>query len=67
MQFFWFFSLVFGGLVIAYPEFLSYIIGGFFLFLGINILIISGLFRASSRTEWKSWKIGEYEIVKNRK
>ncbi len=45
MQFFGFFAVIFGLIIIAFPEFLAYIIGFFFLLLGVNILFASTMFR----------------------
>jgi hypothetical protein len=45
MQFFGFLSIGFGLIVIAFPQFLAYLIGFFFLMIGANVLIASSLFR----------------------
>ncbi len=45
MQFFGIFSLFFGIVVISYPEFLAYLVGFFFVFLGINVLVASWMMR----------------------
>ncbi len=69
MQFFGLFALIFGWVIIAFPEFLAYIIGFFFVFIGFNILIIGSLFQkkngSSNQSEW--WKVGGYEILRNKK
>lgn len=65
MQFFGFFALVFGIIVIAFPEFLAYLIGFFFVLIGVNILFISWLWKDKSPN--KSWRVGDYEILKNKK
>lgn len=67
MQFFGFLSIVFGIVVITNPDILAYLIGILFLVIGTNILIVSNLFRRGSSGEGKSWKVGWYEIIKNRK
>ena len=33
--------VLFGILIISFPEFLSYLIGGFFLFIGLNIVLFN--------------------------
>ncbi|NRH21290.1 hypothetical protein HOO68_04570 [Candidatus Gracilibacteria bacterium] len=66
MQFFGIFALIFGMIIIAFPEFLAYLIGFFFVFLGTNILL-AGILYKKNGTESKSWKVGGYEIIKNRK
>lgn len=67
MQFFGLFSLVFGAVIIAFPQFLAYLIGFFFVLIGVNILFISTMFRNGGQEHGKSWKVGGYEIIKNRK
>ncbi|MBX9809568.1 hypothetical protein K2X92_04235 [Candidatus Gracilibacteria bacterium] len=67
MQFFGLFSLIFGAIIIAFPEFLAYLIGFFFVLIGVNILFISTIFRRGGQDSSKSWKVGGYEIIKNRK
>ena len=66
MQFFGFFALIFWIIIITFPEFLAYLIGFFFVFLGTNILLAGILFRKNG-AESKSWRVGGYEIIKNRK
>lgn len=66
MQFFGIFAIAFWLIIIAYPQFLSYLIGFFFLFLGLNILIASRIFRRWSGESDRVWKIGNYEILKNK-
>ncbi len=66
MQFFGLFSLVFGVIIITFPEFLAYLIGFLFVLIGINILFVSLAIRRDSSSS-KSWKVGNYEIIKNRK
>lgn len=67
MQFFAIFSIVFGVIVIANPDIIAYLIWFFFVFLGANMLIASTLFRRRWSGDDKSWKVGWYEIIKNRK
>lgn len=58
MQFFGFFSIIFGIVVITNPDILAYLIGTLFLIIGINVLIATTLFRRGSSGEGKSWKVG---------
>jgi uncharacterized membrane protein HdeD (DUF308 family) len=67
MPIFWILSLVFGIIVITNPDFIAYIIGFFFLFVGINILVASWMMKRGSKQESNSWKVGGYEIIKNKK
>lgn len=67
MQFFWFLSLVFGVIIVMFPEFLTYLIGFFFVFLGVNILFAAAIFRRGTAPGEKTWNVGGYEIIKNRK
>jgi uncharacterized membrane protein HdeD (DUF308 family) len=68
MPIFWIISLIFGIIVITNPDFIAYIIGFFFLFVGINILVASWMMRRKGKSETSnSWKVGGYEIIKNKK
>jgi uncharacterized membrane protein HdeD (DUF308 family) len=68
MPIFWLLSLIFGIVVITNPDFIAYIIGFFFLFVGINILVAAWIMRRKGKTETtNSWKVGGYEIIKNKK
>ncbi len=68
MQFFGFLSIGFGLIVIAFPQFLAYLIGFFFLMIGANMLALGSLFRKNgSSSSEQSWKVGGYEILKNKK
>lgn len=66
MPFLSFFFILFGITVIAFPAFIAYIIGFFFLFLGVNSLIISLAMRRNSPNASKSWSFGNYEIIKKK-
>ncbi|MBP9780042.1 hypothetical protein KBD33_05480 [Candidatus Gracilibacteria bacterium] len=65
MQYFGLFALVFGAIIVSYPEFLSYLIGSFFLIIGINIIIIGWVMRRAGTTN-RSWKFGGYEITRRK-
>lgn len=41
MPFFAIFFILFGAIILAFPDFLAYIIGFLFLFIGVNSLMIS--------------------------
>lgn len=60
------FFILFGITVIAFPAFIAYIIGFFFLFLGVNSLIISLAMRRNRSNPSKSWSFGGYEIIKKK-
>lgn len=68
MPFFALFCLIFGSIIIIYPQLIAYIIGYFFVFIGINSLVFAWMTRrrnASSANN--SWSFGGYEIIKKRK
>lgn len=46
------FLIIFGVIIIAAPEILAYLLGGFFIFLWINGLILWGLF--SKAKKWSA-------------
>jgi len=63
------FLAIFWLIVIAYPEFLAYLIWGFFLFLGLNIILFNlklSSMKNTSNTDdrWSFIKIGNYKIYK---
>ena len=69
MKFAWIFMVVFGILIISFPEFLSYLIGGFFLFIGLNIVLFNlGINnmknKSNSDDRWSFFKIWKYKIYK---
>jgi len=62
------FLSLFGIIIILYPEFLAYLIWGFFLFLGLNIILFNLSMDNISKTNvderWTFIKIGKYKIYK---
>ena len=63
------FLAIFWLIIIAYPEFLAYLIWGFFLFLGLNIILFNlklSSFQKNWNTDdrWEYIKIGKYKIYK---
>ncbi len=59
------FLIAFGVTVIAYPEFIAYIIGMLFIIVGINSFILAIALRRSQNAE-KKWSFGNYEIIRKR-
>lgn len=54
-------------MVILYPQFLAYLIGFFFIFLGLNSLFLSiMLARKKNPNGERKWAFGSYEIIKKR-
>lgn len=63
MNFFSIFLIIFWLIIIKFPEIISYLIGWFFVFLWINILIMNLLFKKRSNSSYvKFWK---YKIFKD--
>ncbi len=69
MKLVWFLLAIFGIVIIAYPEFLAYLIWGFFLLVWLNIILINTAFNfmkkwnmASGKKEFFSF--GKYKIYK---
>lgn len=62
------FLIIFGIIIIAAPEILAYLLGGFFIFLGINGLILGGLFSKAKKWSAHHWddyvQFGKYKIFK---
>ncbi len=65
MPIFWIFSLIFGIVVIANPDIIAYLIGFFFVFLGLNMFVMSWIFRKKQAPQ-KSWSVGGYEIIRKK-
>jgi hypothetical protein len=69
MKFAGIFLVVFWILIISYPEFLSYLIWGFFLFIGLNIVLfnlsLSGMKKKwKTDNRWSFFKFWKYKIYK---
>ena len=65
MKFIAIFLIIFGVIIIRYPEMLAYLIGGFFVFIGINMLFVTLAFKK----KWMFWnesyvKFGKYKIYR---
>lgn len=58
------FSILFGGIILYYPDTLSYIIGALFLFVGVQLTLFSLIFR---RNQSSGFHIGGYEIIRRKK
>lgn len=60
--------IIFWAVVIANPDILAYLIGGFFVFVGVNILLINyqfGKIKKNAKEGKKSYiKFGDYEIYR---
>ncbi|MDD2693358.1 MAG: hypothetical protein PHY14_00320 [Candidatus Gracilibacteria bacterium] len=68
MSYFALFCLAFGGIIIAYPQFLAYLIGFFFIFVGLNSLFFSiAMMQKKANDNESRWSIGGYEIIRKRK
>jgi hypothetical protein len=69
MKFVGIFLVIFGILIISYPEFLSYLIWGFFLFIWLNIVLFNlGINSMKKKWEtdgrWSFFKFWKYKIYK---
>ena len=65
----WIFLTFFGLIVIIFPEFLAFLIGGFFLFIGLNILFFNLSLNSNIKnSKWSNkeevFKFGKYTIYK---
>ena len=69
MKFMWIFLSIFWLIIISYPEFLAYLIWGFFLFIGLNIVLFN-LWIGSMKKGWNAderwnfFKVWKYKIYK---
>jgi uncharacterized membrane protein HdeD (DUF308 family) len=64
MLIYWVLTLVFGILVIAFPNLLAYLIWGFFIFLGINIIVIAIIFNKKKGKKDDYVEIGGYKVFR---
>jgi hypothetical protein len=69
MKFAGIFLVLFGIIIITYPEFLSYLIWGFFLFIGLNIVLFNlslGGMKKKWKTDdrWSFFKVWKYKVYK---
>lgn len=62
------FLIIFGIIIIAAPEILAYLLGGLFIFLGLNWLLLSGIFKKAWSKSTKHGddyvQFGKYKIFK---
>lgn len=63
MRLFAAFLIIFGLIIIAYPEFLAYLIGWFFLFIWLNIFFIGLAFPRKKKEGFV--KFGSYKIFRD--
>lgn len=66
MSFFSLFAILFGTVIILYPDFIAYIIGFLFVFIGINSLVYSLALKRKHNGSTQSWNVGNYEIIKKK-
>lgn len=69
MKFMGIFLIIFWLIIIAYPEFLAYLIWGFFLFIGLNIVLFNLGIKAMKKwnntdTRGNFFNFGKYKIYK---
>lgn len=64
MNFFWIILIIFGVIIILAPEIIAYLIWGFMIFIGINIVISKYLF--FRKKSWEDYvSFGKYKIYKD--
>lgn len=57
--------IIFGFIIIIFPDILSFLLGGFFIFLWINILLINKVISKNKNWEWENYvKFGNYKIFR---
>lgn len=62
------FFLIFGSIIIVYPELIAYIIGFVCIFIGLNSLLLNLVLRRKMSNQSKpSWSFGGYEIIRKNK
>lgn len=65
MKFLSIFLIIFGLIVIIYPQFLAYLIGSFFIFVGLNMLVLT-IWISRGKSEWwdEFFRVWKYIIYK---
>ncbi|HRI35987.1 MAG TPA: hypothetical protein PK765_02745 [bacterium] len=58
---------IFGVLFIIFPDLVAYIIGFFFLSIGVNMLIASVAFGRKDQQDRQTFRFGDYEIYRRKK
>jgi uncharacterized membrane protein HdeD (DUF308 family) len=64
MLVYWILTLIFGILVIVFPDLLAYLIWWFFIFLGANIIVIWFMFKKKKWKKESYVEIGDYKIYR---
>ncbi|PID86411.1 hypothetical protein CSB08_00305 [Candidatus Gracilibacteria bacterium] len=64
MKFVGIFFIIFGLAVVIYENLLVYLIGGFFIFMGLNILFIAKSFSSKQNGKENYVKFGNYKIYR---
>ncbi len=65
MKLFAIFLILFWLIIVIFPEFLAYLIGWFFIFIWINIILVWTVFSfAKKKTEDNYIKFGKYKIYR---
>ncbi|MFA5917556.1 MAG: hypothetical protein WC850_04985 [Candidatus Gracilibacteria bacterium] len=59
------FFILFGVTIIIFPKFLAYLIGGFFVFVGVSILSVGSIFNSGKKNKEDNYiKFGKYKIYR---
>ncbi len=65
MKYLWIWLTLFGIIVIIFPEFLAILIGSFFVFLWVNIMLMGRTFWFWAKKTWEDYvKFGKYKIYR---
>lgn len=64
MKAFWILAIIFGIVIIIFPAILVFLIGGFFIFLGVNILLFFGILKGKKEGKEDYIKFGKYKIYR---
>jgi uncharacterized membrane protein len=56
---------LFGVVVIVFPDIIAYLIGGFIVFIGLNIIFLGTYFKKKTKTSKESYvEVGGYKIYR---
>jgi membrane protein implicated in regulation of membrane protease activity len=65
MVFYWILITLFWITIIVFPEIIAYLLGGFLVFIGLNILFFWTYFKRKTKTNKESYvEVGGYKIYR---
>ncbi len=60
----WIWFVIFGILIIMFPQLLAYLIAFFFIFIWVNIIVFALAIKKATKNEQMVFQIGSFKILK---